>query len=245
MQHKEKNTEHRMRLILKDGAAAAWPICLGYLPLGVVMGALAAQAGISAWMTGLMSLTMFSGMQIIAIAMMDSGASMTAIVLAIFVVNLRYALMSSALAVHFQGQSRLFLAGFSHGITDESFAVNLLRFQEGPWDRLRALAVNNFALAAWIFASIAGCLLGQFIPKGAFGMDYTLIAMFICLLVMQLKNRLLVVTALLSMGLAVLWRLFVPGDTYIIVGAVGGATLGFCLKRLGARLAKRLEARGR
>lgn len=234
-----------MRPILKDGAAAAWPICLGYLPLGVVMGALAAQAGISAWMTGLMSLTMFSGMQIIAVAMIDSGAAMTAIVLAIFVVNLRYALMSSALAVHLRGQSRLFLLGYSHGVTDESFAVNLLRFQKGGWDRWRALAVNNFAFASWILASVAGCLLGQFIPKGAFGMDYTLIAMFICLLVMQLKNRLLIATALLSMGIAVLWRLLVPGDTYIIVGAVGGATLGFCLKRLRKRLEKRLEARER
>lgn len=218
--------------VLRQGAAAAWPICLGYLPLGLAMGVLAQQAGIPAWLTGLMSIFLFAGSaQFIGVAMIDAGASMAAIVATTFMVNLRHALMGSALAVYLRGVNRWFLTLFAYGITDETFAVNMARFRSGNWNRWHALVVNHLANSAWVLATVAGALAGQFIPKGAFGIDYALTAMFICLLVMQLHNRLLVFTGLLSAAVAVGWYLFIPGNSYIVGASVCGATLGFYIKR--------------
>lgn len=74
------------------------------------MGVLAQQAGIPAWLTGLMSIFLFAGSaQFIGVAMIDAGASMAAIVVTTFMVNLRHALMGSALAVYLRGS----IAGFS------------------------------------------------------------------------------------------------------------------------------------
>ena len=141
--------------ILRDGANAAWPICLGYFPIGLALGVLAQKAGLPWWAVAIMSVLVFAGSaQFICVAMIAAGASTPAIILTTFVVNLRHVLMSSALAVYLQGINRRFLALYSYGITDESFAVNLTRFREGNWDRYRALAVNHLANSVWIMATV-------------------------------------------------------------------------------------------
>lgn len=227
-----ERTAERPGQPLRDGLAAAWPICLGYVPLGVALGVLARQAGIGPAWIGLMSVLVFAGSaQFIAVAMLAGGASAGAIILTTFVVNFRHFLMSSALAVPLTGVHRGFLSLFAYGITDESFAVNLARFRRGGWDRWRALTVNQAANAAWVAATVAGGLAGAFIPPGAFGIDYALIAMFICLLVFQLQERIHLLTALLSGAFAVLWYLAVPGDSYVVAASTAAATLGFLLQR--------------
>lgn len=217
---------------LRDGMLAAWPICLGYFPIGLAFGVLAQQAGLPWWAVAMMSVLVFAGSsQFICVAMLASGVSAAAIIFTTFVVNLRHTLMSSALAVHLSGVSRRFLALFAYGVTDESFAVNMARFREGKWDRRRALVVNQLANAVWFIATVTGCLVGQFVPQGALGIDYALTAMFICLLVFQVHGRIHLLTGLLAAVIAVAWYLLIPGDSYIVGAAVSAATLGYLLQR--------------
>jgi 4-azaleucine resistance transporter AzlC len=217
---------------LRQGATAAWPICLGYFPIGLALGVLAQKAGLPWWAVAMMSVLVFAGSaQFICVAMIAAGASTPAIILTTFVVNLRHVLMSSALAVYLQGVNRKFLALYSYGVTDESFAVNLTRFRDGKWDRWKALIVNHLANSVWIMATICGALVGQFVPQGALGIDYALTGMFICLLVFQLQGRLYVITGLLAAILSVVWYLLIPGDSYIVGASMSAATIGFLLKR--------------
>ena len=216
---------------LRQGAAAVWPICLGYFPIGLALGVLAQQAGLPWWAVAMMSLLVFAGSaQFICVAMLAAGASIPAIILTTFVVNLRHTLMSSALAVHLSGVSRRFLSLYAYGITDESFAVNMTRFRDGNWDRWRALIVNQLAGAVWVLATITGVLVGQFVPQGAFGIDYALTGMFICLLVFQLQGRIYILTGLLAAAISVGWYLLIPGDSYIVGASICAATLGYFLK---------------
>ena len=220
------------RVTARSGAKAAWPICLGYIPIGLALGVLAQQAGIPWWAVAMMSLLVFAGSaQFICVAMLAAGASALSIIATTFVINFRHTLMSSALAVHLAGVSRKFLALFSYGITDESFAVNLSHFRAGQWNRWQALVVNQLANLTWFVATISGTLLGQFVPQGAFGIDYALTAMFICLLVFQLQGRIYLLTALFAAVLSVAWQLCFPGDSYIVGAATCAATLGFLLQR--------------
>jgi 4-azaleucine resistance transporter AzlC len=216
----------------RHGAAAAWPICLGYFPIGLALGVLAQKAGLPWWAVAMMSVLVFAGSaQFICVAMLTAGASTPAIVLTTFVVNLRHVLMSSALAVYLQKVNRAFLALYAYGVTDESFAVNLTRFREGHWDRWRALVVNHLANAVWITATICGALIGQFVPQGALGIDYALTGMFICLLVFQLQGRLHIFTSLLAAALSVAWYQLIPGDSYIVGASMSAATIGYLVKR--------------
>jgi len=221
-----------VRNILRDGLAAAWPICFGYFPIGMALGVLGQQAGLGPLQVGLMSVLVFAGSsQFIAVAMIDGGASSAAIILTTLVVNFRHFLMSSALAVPLKGVRRRFLLLFGYGVTDESFAVNMTRFREGNWDRWRALVVHHAANASWIVATLLGAMVGSLIPQGAFGIDYALPAMFIALLVLQLRGRIFLLTGVIAGVVAILWKLLIPGGSYIVGAAVVAATAGYVLRR--------------
>lgn len=222
----------RIKPFWLQGLKAGWPICFGYIPIGMAFGVLAEKSGLRPLEIGLMSLLVFAGSsQFIAVSMLAAGASQLAIILTTFVVNLRHLLMSAALAVRLGRQSRLKLSLLSYGVTDESFAINSVRLNMGDWDLNRCLVVNHSANLVWIISTVAGAICGQYIPAGAFGLDYALIAMFICLLIYQLKDRVIIITAIISGGLAVMLSILIHGNSYVVISAVIAATIGLVLRR--------------
>ena len=224
------------RLLIKEGLKAAWPICLGYFPIGLAFGVLAQKAGLNPLEIGLMSVLVFAGSsQFIAVSMLSGGATALSIVVTTFAINLRHVLMSSSLAVYLRPVTKRWAALFAYGVTDESFAVNLSRFREDYWDWRQAMVVNHTANVAWIGSSIIGAYSGQFIPAGAFGIDYALIAMFLCLLVFQLRGHLYIATGAIAGVLAVILSVLIPGNAYIVLASVLAATIGVFIRRLGAR----------
>ncbi len=218
--------------IFKAGLSAGWPICLGYVPIGMAFGVLAQKAGLTPLHIGLMSILVFAGSsQFIAVSMLSAGASAPAIIATTFVVNLRHVLMSSALAVYLRAAHRGLLALYAYGVTDESFAVNLPRFRSGAWRLPQALVVNHSANLTWCVSTVAGGLGGRFIPEGALGIDYALIAMFICLLIYQLRRRIHLLTAMMAGLTAVALALVIPGNSYIVIASVAAATAGVVIQR--------------
>ena len=217
---------------IRQGLIAAWPICLGYIPVGLAFGVLAQKAGLNPLQIGLMSLLVFAGSaQFIAISMISGGAGIVPIIATTFMVNLRHFLMTSALSIHLKNPGKKFLAAFAYGVTDESFAVNLLKFKYDGWDAERALVVNQTSNFAWIASTVIGGFFGHLVPPGAFGIDYALIAMFIFLLVFQLRGRQYIITAAISGGLAVPLFLILPNNLHVIAASVAAATLGVIITK--------------
>jgi 4-azaleucine resistance transporter AzlC len=222
--------------LIRDGLAAGWPICLGYLPIGFAFGVLAQQAGLGPWHVALMSIFVFAGSsQFIAVAMLAAGATLLPIVGTTLVVNLRHTLMSSSLAPCLHGAGRRFLALFAYGVTDESYAVNMGRFRDGGWHRLSALTLNHAANLTWLVSTVAGVFAGQLIPRQAFGIDYALTGMFLCLLVFQLRGRIYWMTAIIGGALSLVFYIILPGNAYVFLAAVGAATVVHVLKKRQSR----------
>lgn len=214
------------------GVAAAWPICLGYAPIGLAFGVLAQKAGLTPLEIGLMSVIVFAGSsQFIAVSMLAAGASMVSIVATAFIVNLRHFLMSSALAVYLKNSDRKKLTFFSYGVTDESFAVNLTRFRASAWDLNSALVTNFTANITWLITTVLGGFSGQFIPAHAFGIDYALVAMFICLLVFQIRGFIYVITAIMAGIFAVFLSMIIPGNSHIVIASMAAAAIAVVLKK--------------
>jgi 4-azaleucine resistance transporter AzlC len=202
------------------------------VPIGLAFGVLAQKAGLSPLQIGLMSAFVFAGSsQFIAVSMLAAGASFASIVATTFIVNLRHFLMSSALAVFLKNADRKKLSLFAYGVTDESFAVNLAKFRDAQWDINSALVTNHTANLTWIVTTVFGGIGGQFIPAHAFGIDYALIAMFICLLVFQIRGFIYVVTAAIAGACAVLLSMLIPGNSYIVIASMAAAAIGVVLKK--------------
>lgn len=232
----------KRKKILREGMIAGWPICLGYIPIGLAFGVLAQKAGLRPLDVGLMSLLVFAGSaQFIAVSMISAGAGALSVIVTTFAVNLRHLLMSASLSVYLRGLPKSLLALFAYGVTDESFAVNMTRFRSGGWGWQQGLMVNTISNVTWIVATIIGCYGGELIPAGAFGIDYALTAMFICLLIFQLRSRLHVLAAVISGVLAVVLSCAIKGNLYIVTASIVAATVCLVIEQKKAKAQKGKE----
>jgi predicted branched-subunit amino acid permease len=115
---------------MRESLKAAAPIMGGYLVLGIPCGILGAQAGMSALQIGLMSLIFYSGAgQYLIANMVLAGVPVGSIVASISLVNTRQLLYAAALAPYTQNDGKLAATAFAASVTDESFGVNLERYQ--------------------------------------------------------------------------------------------------------------------
>ena len=210
------------------GVIAASPIVLGYLPIGFAFGVIANKTSISIANILAMSLLVYAGSsQLIAVGMFATGGMPLGIIFTTLVVNLRHLLMSAALSPYLKNWRKSRLAIFAFQLTDESFAMHSARFSSGSIDVIASYAINITAHIAWIAGSLLGSLAGHLVQDiRPWALDYTLPAMFIALLVMQLNSKIEIMVALIA-GLTSLIFMFSGFEQWnVILAAVIAATIG-------------------
>ncbi len=210
------------------GFTRASPILLGYIPIGLAFGVLAQKAGISTLNTLLMSLLVYAGSsQLIAVGLFATGAPALSVVLTTFVVNLRHMLLSAALSPFLKRWRKPELAAFAYQLTDETFAIHAAQFPSAAPVKAEVFATNVTAQAAWIFGTWLGVALGQSITDvKPLALDYVLPAMFIALMVLQIRDRVQVGVALVTGALSVGLLLIDVGQWNVIAATLVGATIG-------------------
>lgn len=215
------------------GFRAALPIIFGYFPIGMAFGVLAVQEGLSKLEVLLMSLLVFAGSsQFVAVGLLATGASVATIVFTTFLVNARHILMSAALAPYFKSYSRknLFLLGI--GVTDEAFAIDMGEMKKGQRSASYFLTLHFTAQFFWVFSTVVGAVLGNLVPEPqAWGLNFALPAMFIGLLLMQIKVKMEWILVLLAGGLSLLFAQILPGKWHIIIACIITATMGVIFEK--------------
>jgi 4-azaleucine resistance transporter AzlC len=210
------------------GVMAALPIMLGYLPVGFAYGVLAHKAGLSTFNTLMMSMIVFAGSaQLIAVGLVANGITSLTIILTTFIVNLRHLLMSAAIFPHIARWQKRELAGFAYELTDETFALHSTRFNLGQVEKSEAFIINIVSHITWVLGGGLGVVVGQLlVDVEPLALDYVLPAMFIGLLVMQIKSRTQVWVALLAGTASVAFLLLGFSQLHVIIATIIGATFG-------------------
>lgn len=217
------------------GAIRAVPIMLGYLPIGMAFGVLASTAGLNVYSAAAMSVFVFAGSsQLIAVGLIGAGASVAAITVTVFLVNLRHLLMSASLAPYLKNIKAWQQALFSAELTDESFAIHVTYFKKyGVPPFIELFALNFSAHLAWISGTVIGAWVGGrlALPIEAYGIDFALPAMFIALLVMQMEQRRHVAVALLAAVFGISFYMLGMEQLYIILATIIAAACGVLLEK--------------
>ncbi len=213
---------------LLAGARAALPIVLGYIPIGLAFGVLAVQQGLGVPGIFLMSLMVYAGSaQFIGTGMLAAGASPSAIIATTFLVNLRHLLMSASLSSYLRRIHPLIQAIISLGITDETFAVGITAVREKEHSAHFFLGLHGISQVSWVISTVTGGLIGNLIPHPErFGLDFALPAMFVGLLLMQLRERKELLVAVISGAVSVGLALGLKGNWNIILATLIGASMG-------------------
>ena len=108
-----------MKYINAKVLKSIWPVCFGYIPLGLACGVLAEKVGVDPIAIGVMSILVFAGSgQFIALAMIGAGCPIPPIVFTIFIVNLRHIFYATILNSYIKEKSTIFKALFAQEIVD-------------------------------------------------------------------------------------------------------------------------------
>lgn len=217
------------------GALDTLPMMLGAAPFGLIFGTLAAPSGLSAGGALGMSLIVFAGSsQFIALSLLAGKASLLVIVLTTFVVNLRHALYSASLLPHVARLHQGWRAILAFWLTDETFAVVLQRYgaaDASPRKHWYQLGSSLSMYVNWFLWTLTGVLLGRTMPQlQHLGLEFAMAATFTAIVVPLLRNRPMVVSALVAAAVALLCR-NLPYKLGLMLAALAGVAAGLILER--------------
>lgn len=215
------------------GVRAEIPLLIGVFPFGLIYGALAINAGLSASAAQMMSSLVFAGSaQFITTQLVSQAAPGFVIVLTIAVVNLRHMLYSASLAPYLASLSTRWKMLLSYLLTDEAYAPTVIHYEkEGitPFGHFFLLGAGLALWTNWQLSTALGIFLGAAIPE-SWSLDFALPLTFIAMVVPVLKNRPSIAAAL-SAGVVALLAYALPYKLGLIVAALVGIIVGTLLEK--------------
>ena len=169
------------------------PILVGVFPFGLIAGIAAVEAGLDSIQAYAASPIVFAGAaQLAMIDLIGRDAAPIVIVATVLVINARMAMYSAALAPAFRELSPLRKAYGSYVITDQSFAVSIVRF-----DRVDETLSERFSYymgaslglwVTWQISSLAGVIIGSGVPE-EWSLDFAVPLVFMALVFPAIKDR--------------------------------------------------------
>lgn len=193
--------------------------------MGIGYAAIAIKAGMCPLETVAMSVFVYAGAgQFIAASMVLSSASIMAIVLTNFVVNLRYFVMSTCVLNQVENSNLPLNILAAHTTVDESFAMFSLSQDSSIWVYL---GIAIIAWLSWIFGAAIGVVVLDLLPvivTNSF--NISLYALFVAILVPAVKeNRQVAALVVITAVLNIILSQFL-GNWALIVSTLVGAAVG-------------------
>lgn len=230
------------KLDIKTAIKDTLPTVFGYIGIGVAFGIIASSAGFNPFIVGMMSLFIYAGgAQFITVSMLSSSFPMLSIVLATFLINSRMILMSMAMAPFFKEYSIFKNISIGTFLTDESFSLgmNKQNYTNGKLNFEWFNTTNLISYITWAVSSVVGALLGGIVKNlYALGLDFSLVAMFIGLLYLQvisdftIKKKVQIIVIIVVLFLVYFGMIFIPSNVLIIVVTLIGCAIGVVLKNV-------------
>jgi 4-azaleucine resistance transporter AzlC len=212
---------------LRAGAVAILPAAIAVIPVGLLLGARAAEKGLSIAEVLLMSATVFAGSaQFVVIDLWTDPASWLFIALTTLLVNIRHVLMGASLAGKldaFAGVAKPAAASF---LADESWAMAERRAREVPLTPAYFVGLAGPLYVNWVFWSVCGAAFGGAIKDPeTFGFDFAFTAIFIGILTGFWRSAATAWVLAASSAAAVSVCLVVDGPWYILAGGLAGVVV--------------------
>ena len=231
----------------RQGLKAAIPIWVAFVPSSIAWGIAAQNHGLSLDEVILLSAWVYSGpAQFAVLGPLAEGKSAAQVLIAGFLMNLRFLPMSTALAPFFRGVKRWQLLLASQVISASSFIVPYVQFQKERGNRAvdhpvaRShpglgnlgffLGVGVSSFLVWISGTAGGFMAAVGFPDGfEESLRFILPGYFAGLLVVEMKGPVMALVCLVSLIAALPGVIVSPGWGWLAT-AIVIATLGWAIE---------------
>jgi len=176
-----KGKKYMKKETVKQAFIKTIPVMAGYLVLGIGFGVLLAKIGYGPLYAILMSVTIYAGsMQYVAVSLIDSAASLISVGITTLLVNGRHLFYGLSMLEKYQNIKRKPYLIF--GMTDETYS---LLCQEESKDEDYYFYITIFNHCYWVIGGLIGNLIGTLIPFNSAGIEFSMTALFVAIVVEQ------------------------------------------------------------
>ena len=212
---------------LREGFLTDLPVAVGVGGYGIVFGVVARQSGLSVAEAALMSATVLAGAaQLVAVGLWADPIPIVAVVTTTAVVNLRYVLMGAALRPWFRQLSPLETYTSLFFFADENWALTIGELRTGSTRGAFLLGSGLVLWLLWVVTTVVGATAGDLVGDPArLGLDFVVTALFLTLAAGFWEGTESLRPWLAAAGVALAVNAFVPGELYILAGALAGAAV--------------------
>jgi 4-azaleucine resistance transporter AzlC len=218
------------------GIKDALPMVLGVLPYALVLGAQASQKGLNALEVALMTgLNFAGGSEFAAIQLWASPPPLLLIVAITFLINSRHFLMGAALTSFLQHIPKRKALPALFFLCDEAWAISYADAKkresagrQPAFSLAHYMGAGTLIYGVWVGFTTVGAWIGpRFGNVEVYGFDMAFPAVFLVLLSGMWKGVRSARPWLVSLLVAALTYLFVPGAWYVLSGALSGLAVAY------------------
>ena len=180
-----------MRAAFRYALRHSFPIFISFIPVGLAYGVLMQTAGMNwAWSAAFSLFVLAGSLQYLAVGFLAGGVSLVTVAVMALLLNSRHIFYGIPFIEQWRkyGPWRLFLI---YSLADECFSLHCSNdFDDGDERHKMFSYVFDAMLvvAYWIGLTILGGLLGSLIRFNTAGIDFALTALFIVILLEQLRG---------------------------------------------------------
>ena len=205
-------------MITKKAFLSTIPVMTGYIVLGIGFGIVLNTKGYGVLWSLLMSVGIYAGsMQFVTIDLLGAGASLFTVALTTFMVNCRHLFYGISMIDKYKNTGRI-KPYLIFALTDETYSLvctDSINMNESERKRYYLL-VSLFDHCYWITGCVLGSLLGMIIPFDVTGIDFSLTALFLTVLVEQWLSSDDHVPALIGLLASLISLLVFGKDNFLI-----------------------------
>ena len=202
------------------------PIVLSVLPFAAIIGVTIGQAdAVPTWAALLAGPGMYAGSaQLAAITLLQGGAGVTTVLMAVAIINARLSLYGALVEPHFRSQPRWFRWLAPHFLVDQTYVITAARHDLDDPGRFRRywMTAGIVLGVGWTAAMTVAVLLGPILPLDS-PLTFTATAVFVGVLVPQLRQRIARRPAVIA-GVVALLAAPLPNGLGLLAGVVAGIT---------------------
>ena len=218
---------------VKRAFIASLPIMAGYVVLGMGFGVLLNKAGYSYKWAVLICVTVFSGtMQYVGVDLLASGASVLSAALMTLMVNARHLFYGISMLERYKDMGwRKWYAFF--GLTDETYSIVCSdpKLPEGVDRRDFNFLLTLMNHCYWIIGGFLGALLSSALPFNSTGLEFSMTALFVSVLVEQWEKSKNHIAAIIGASVSLVCLVIFGADKFLIPAMIGISVCLFAFRK--------------
>ena len=197
------------------------PVLAGFLVLGIAYGMLMLDKGYGPQWSVLMSAVAFCGsMQFVAITLLTTAFHPLEALILSLLVNARHLFYGLSMLDKYKGFGKV-KAFLIYTLCDETFSiVSSVNPPEGVEAKYFYLSISLLDYLYWVFGTLVGGLIGNWMPFDMKGLDFALTALFVVLFLEQLKKKGNWILGLIGIGCALLSRVVFGAENMVLPALV-------------------------